>query len=403
MKKYFLFAAGLALALLFSAQSFAQTTGYDGGFFIKNEEGTFKLKFNGRIQNSFYYQKSGVSEGIASFRLRRAVLKSSFNMHERVSGGFELKHAIAPGGAFDTVGLGAAHVAIDIIPDKFTIDIGQVGLPLDMITDTSSSAFILTESPITATRDDGLDAVTPTRPSFGAPDGLGINFSGGINKWYYSLSVVNGAESNYLTNGSTDQPKKRFSAGFRTAFNILDPVPGSLTDYECSSTPKLTISAGTMYQGKRDVQFDTASAGNDSTINYFWTSSLGIGLRWGGLAFTGEGYYRRTKMTTTLPTLWYFRNNVVDVGYYAALGYYVIPKKLELALQAGQSIRQGPQNDSWQFGGGINYYIFQKNVKIQFDYTLTKYFNSMGKNAAGIIGLQDERKHLGTMMLTTMF
>ena len=52
----------------------------------------------------------------------------------------------------------------------------------------------------------------------------------------------------------------------------------------------------------------------------------------------------------------------------------MIPKKLELALQASQSIRQGPANDSYEFGGGINYYIFGNNLKAQLSYRMQRFF-----------------------------
>ncbi len=54
-----------------------------------------------------------------------------------------------------------------------------------------------------------------------------------------------------------------------------------------------------------------------------------------------------------------------DLGYYANAGYYVIPQKLEIALQAGQIFREGPDNNSNQFGGGINWYIIGNNMKLQ--------------------------------------
>jgi hypothetical protein len=377
------------LALVVPAIASAENTGYDGGFFIKNDDDSFKLKFNGRIQTNFFFEKSETTPKQLSFSIRRAQLGVKSTFHDIVSLGFTLKHAVgnAAGTNFQTVNVSGAVATVEIIPE-LAVTVGMVGLPLDMITETSSAWYLLPEPPITNTQSDGVKAITMLRPSFGSPDGLGVNLSGGFWKWFYSLSVVNGNESNYSIN-----PDMKMSFGFHTGFNILDPVPGSMTDFECSSKPKLTLSLGTMYQGKRTDA--PPPDGTGAQIGYMWTSSLGVALRWGGFSFNTEGYYRKTRIDSIGTAVW-ARPNLTDIGYYASAGYYALPKKLEFALQAGQIIRQGPDNDSWQFGGGVNYYIFDNNLKLQAAYTLTTDFDD-------ISGTQNRHIHNFTIMTSAMF
>lgn len=380
-------ALGLVMALLLAPAVAAAEAGYDGGFYIKNEDDSFKLKVGGRVQTKLYWlrNKQNNPKDSISFEMRRAVLSVKANYHDIVSTGFSLMHAIgtAANNNFQNVNVTGAYISIEVLP-QFVVTTGMVGLPLDMMTETSSKWFLLTEAPITSTQDDGLTAITPLRPSFGTPDGLGVNFSGGYWKWFYALSVVNGTESNYQLN-----PDRKMSFGFRTGFNILDPVPGSQTDFENSTTPKLTVSMGTMYQGKRTDPNTTAN------IKYLWTSSLGVALRWAGFAFTTEGYYRKTRITSLGTALW-ARPKLTDIGYYAAVGYYILPQKFEIAAQAGQIIRQGPDNDAWQFGGGLNYYIFDNNLKAQLDYRLTTDFDD-------VTGTQDKKIHQVSLMLSAIF
>jgi hypothetical protein len=378
-------AAALFLALIVPASAFAQNVGYENGFYIKNDEETFKLLLNGRVQTKLFYEKQTPNPAQLSWSIRRAQLGVKSFFHDIVSTGFVLKHAITNVGTqnFQTVNVDNAFAAVDIIP-QLTVTVGMVGLPLDLMSEMSSAWFLLPEAPITNTQDDGITNLTPLRPSFGVPDGIGVNFSGGYWKWYYSLSVVNGNESNYAIN-----PDRKVSFGFRTGVNIFDPVPGSMTDFDCSSTPKLTINLGTMYQGKR------TDPNTNAAIKYLWTSTLGAGFRWGGFSITTEGYYRKTRITNVGTAVW-ARPNLTDIGYYAAAGYYILPKKFEVAGQAGQIIRQGPDNNSWQFGGGVNYYVFDNNLKLQAAYTITTDFDD-------VMGLQSNHIHNVSLMASTIF
>ncbi len=382
------------LVWLIPATVFAES-GYDGGFFIQNDEKSFKLRLGGRVQTKLFFDHDGSrvpnyaagdpNKNRISFQMRRALLSVGVSYHEIVSAGFTLMHTVssAENDTFQNVNIDGAYASVEVLPE-FIITAGMVGLPLDMITETSSKWFLLTEAPVTSTQDDGVEAVTALRPSFGTPDGLGLNFSGGYWKWFYSFSVVNATESNYDMNLDT-----KMSFGFRTGINILDPVPGSQTDFANSTTPKLTVSLGSDYQGKR-VDPDTGA-----DITYIWTSSLGVGVRWAGLAFTTEGYYRKTKMSSVGTATW-ARPKYTDIGYYAALGYYILPKKFEIAAQAGQILRQGPDNNAWQFGGGLNYYIFDNNLKMQLAYTLTVDYD-------GIAGPNNQKIHNVSLMASAIF
>lgn len=358
------FAVSMMMASVARAQEAdapKQNVGYEKGFYIKNDDNTFRLTLGGRLQTKFYYNKDPKSDPQSqiTFTTRRAQLDVTANIHEALTMGFTLKHAVlkAGGGPFATVQVAGATMAYEVIP-AFIVEVGMVGLPLDMMTDTSSKWLLLNEFPVTATQDEDASQNNIARPSFGAPDGLGIKFSGELSKWFYQLSLVNGYESNYTIN-----PDKKVSVGFRTGVNILDPVPGSMTDFANSAKPKLTVSIGTDYLGKRN------DPGTGANIKYLWTSSAGAAFRWKGFAATAEAYYRKTKMQSPGTGL-YNRLSVTDAGYYGALGYYVIPKKLELAAQGGQIFRQGPSNDSYEIGGGINYYIFNNNLKLQFVYDM---------------------------------
>jgi len=383
----------LVLTLIIPVTAKAQNTGYDGGFFIKNDEGSFKLKFVGRIQPKFEYiwktvptpqdVANGWNKNRLSFSIRRAELGFAATIEENLTVSAVFKHSTNSTN-FSAVNIGSA-VGTYVVMPEFVVTVGMVGLPLSMMSEVSSRWFLLPEPPITELQDDGIANFTIARASFSTPDGLGVNFAGDISKFFYSASVINGAESNYAFN-----PNRRISAGLRVGMNILDPVPGSMTDFECSSEPKLTVSAGTDYQAKR------IDPNTGAEIGYMWTSSMGVGLRWAGFAFTTEGYFRRTKVNNP-GTAVFARPHLDDFGYYAAAGYYVIPKKLEIAGQAAQIFRQGPDNNANSFGGGINYYAYGNNLKLQLAYTWTMDYDDYWGAGA------DNHIHNIALMASAMF
>jgi hypothetical protein len=364
----------LVLIISVPAVAKAQNVGYDGGFFVQNDEGTFKLKMTGRVQPKVEFTKQTVPTTAipatkrTTFSMKRAELGFASTIHDDLTFRIGLKHATNSQN-FNTVNVAYATASYEVIPE-FIATAGMVGLPLSMMSEVSSKWFLLPEPPITELQDDGIQNFTIARLAFNVPDGLGLNFAGDISKFFYSVSVVNGAESNYAFN-----PNNKFSFGARFGVNILDPVPGSMTDFECSSKPKLTVSAGTMYQAQR------IDPNTGADIGYMWTSSLGVGLRWGGFAFTTEGYYRWMKVNSP-GTAAYWEPHLNDIGYYAAAGYYIIPKKFEIAAQAAQIFREGPDNNANSFGGGLNYYVFDNNFKLQLAYVWTMdYDDAWGASA----------------------
>ncbi|MBT3182500.1 MAG: hypothetical protein HN337_08355 [Deltaproteobacteria bacterium] len=387
MKKKMLIA--LMLFLMLPATAMAGS-GYEGGFYVNNDDDSFRLTFNGRVQNQLYWQDRKDTTNTISFKLRRAMMGFHSKIAEKAFLGMWLMHAASSveNTTFQNVNVTGAVAGIEIIP-AFVVTVGMVGLPLSFINEVSSAWITLPEFPNVVTRDDTLSAITPLRSSFGTPDGLGINLSGSYWKWFYSLSVINSAESNYAVQTNT----KAMSYGFRTGWNILDPVPGKLTDFECSDKPKLSLSIGTDYQSGRTDP-------NGAVIKYLWTSSAGIALRWAGFSFTSEGFYRRTNITAIPATVLWARPKLTDIGYYANAAYYIIPKKFEIAAQASQTIRQGPANDSWEMGGGFNYYIFDNNLKLQLAYKMSRYFDWVaGTNAYS----RQNAEHNITLMLSAIF
>lgn len=391
MKKGFILFAGLALLLVTPLSAMAQdapkeppkNSGYQGGFFTQNDDGSFKLTLNGGVKGRFYYQKQSLALGNISFLVRSASLGIGATIAKKGSLSFTLKHATAPAVAepnptFRTVNIDAATASYNFAPE-FAVKVGMTGLPLDLATGS-----LLVESPITSSQTDGIKELTPLRDAFGAPAGLGLDISGTLWKFNYDVGIVNGNEDNYQAN-----PDKKVSAGASLSFDVFDPATGSPSDLNYSETPKLTFNVGGNYQCKR------TDSNTGADINYILQATFGGRFQWKGFGLTSQTYYRKTRFNNIGTAVW-ARPRLTDFGYYVDASYFVIPKKFEVAAEVAQIFRQGPDNDSWSMGGGLNYYIFGENLKAQLVYTLSVDFDD-------ITGTESNKIHTVSVQLQNKF
>lgn len=370
--------------------------GYKGGIFIQNPDKSFVFKINGRLQPRIYFKKVTGSTSTYSFMIRRANVAFTANVYEKASFTFTLQHSTSSA-QFESVNILGATAAYEFMPE-FVVMAGMVGLPLSLSGTMSSKSFLTLDAPLILSQQDG-GTLTPIRGEFGNPDGLGLNLSGQIWKFGYEFAVINGAtnvtgagtatpvgsgvESNYALNF-----RKRVSAGARLSFDVLDSaITGSETDLPYSEKPKLTFNIGGNYQGKRT---DPTTA---AEVKRILTGTFGGAFRWRGFAATGEVFGRRMSLTSlgtsTLGSL-----EMDDFGYYLDAGYFVLPDKLEVAALGSQIFREGPHNDSYQFGGGVNWYPKgSQNLKLQLHYRLTGRFDDVldaGTAKENYIGLQGQ-------------
>ncbi len=370
--------------------------GYKGGIFIQNSDKSFTFKINGRLQPRIYFRKSTGSASTYSFMVKRANVGFTANVYEKASFTFTLQHSTGSS-EFSGVNILGATASYEFMPE-FVVTAGMVGLPLSINGTVSSLSLLTLEAPLIMTQQDG-GTITPMRGEFGNPDGLGLNLSGQIWKFGYEFAVINGAqnvtgtlgtptatggvESNYNLNIN-----KRVSAGARLSFDVLDSaITGSETDLPYSEKPKLSVNIGGNYQGKRT---DPTTA---AEVKRILTGTFGGAFRWRGFALNAEVFGRRMTLTDVgnsgLAGL-----EMDDFGYYADTGYFVLPDKLEVAALGAQIFREGPHNNSYQFGGGVNWYPKgSKNLKLQLHYRLTGRFDDVldaGTAKENYIGLQGQ-------------
>ncbi|MDP2600637.1 MAG: hypothetical protein Q8P84_07915 [Deltaproteobacteria bacterium] len=352
-------------------------SGWDEGFWVRSADDKFKIKLGAIVQLEEKVEKksglqklatgSGLNQQFTaadsfndSFLIRRGNLLVSGTVYEKVDFSAVLNTRTGPPGGTQRFNF-FADFTVNILP-QFRVVGGVINLPLDFLGEDSSRWFLTIEPPLVATQEDGLKGFTIARQSFGAPPDLGLKLEADLGKY---VTVAAGAANGPGFQG--ENTNNELSYGGRVQINAMgDPFLGQETDFGWSEDPRLMFNIGTMMEDN-DAQDEFVPS---VLLRWAWTSSAGSRFRYRGFQLNAEGYVRYTRGLNIPFTQDTSRDGKLrDVGYYINAGYFVIPKKLELALTASQVMREGPDNDANEFGGGINWYIFKNHVKWQLDYT----------------------------------
>lgn len=330
--------------------------GYEGGFYLRSADDAFRLQIYSRLQFQYFYQdfKPAVSADTSTFRMRRARFYLFGTLFKNFS--YSLWGSHGTGSAAPSNTFWWADMTAHVVP-QFNITAGMTTTPLDLQGDGSSGKMAFIEQNITGTQVDGVTTAiskTIARQAFGNPATLGLRIWGDISRFHYAVGVANGDAQNVFN--ASRQP----AYGTRVWVDILGhtTVEGGFneSDMAFSQTPLFLIGAGTSFDGQ-----DATDANiNNVTLNWAWTNAGSMLFQWKGFTILSEAYLRRMKVTTGNFTL-------DDFGYYAQVGYFVIPKKLEIVGRAAQMFREGPNNNAYEYAGGINWFLQGNNVKWQFD------------------------------------
>lgn len=323
--------------------------GYDKGFFIKSRNGKYKLVIGGYLQLQFNLMSEG-GETEYGFRVRRARL--AFKGHlftPRFT--YKLQFDFAK---FQTELLLDAYVNYAILLDKYMeVRVGQQTIPYIRQHQISSSNQQFIDRSLASKEFINADDVDSDGD--GVPDKLvkngrdiGIQLHGMPygKKFEYQVGIFNGHGTN-TTNVNND-----FLYMGRFVGNIMGFAGyGYEGDWEDRESPALALGGSANYN-VRNISGDKVTS----------LGAEGV-LKWKGFSLTGEFFFRNINPGDPLLT------NTNDIGYYAQAGYFVLPKRFEVAVRASQVFNQGPLNDAGEFQIGMNGFLYGKYLKLQTDYS----------------------------------
>lgn len=343
--------SGLGVCLLASGVR-AETTwtdkfeaGYNKGFFIKTQDDKFKLNITGYTQLMYELEKfeNDSKNNINTFRVRRARLTFSGNTFtKKLTYKFQLdltKPQLLDG-FYEYAAFG----------DALHIKVGQWTIPMNRQQIVSSSKQQFNDRSLASAEfipgieiDADKDGVVEKTNKDGRDIGLGVNGKVLNKKLEYEVAAMNGSGIN------TTNVNNEFMYAGRVSYNILGEYGYAESDIDRSDDPAVFVGGHGIYNVGEITQNKIIQGGVES------------GLKWKGLSVQGELMLRNTNAIVA--------KDKNDYGYYAQAGYFVVPKKLEVAARASQVFFDGPRNDKAEFSLGVNYFIFKQGVKLQGDYS----------------------------------
>ena len=355
------------------------------GFTFTSPDEKFQLSIGGNMQLLYTYQQNdgaGTSPK-SEFKLRR--IKTSFGgyaYNKDLTYKVLLNWAELANGGTSSKVLEEAYINYKIV-DEAQIQVGEdkVQYGRQEITSSGAQQFV-----------DRSFVVNAFKPSYDVGMNLHGDVANGLFK--YDAQWVGGKGQN------TPSGTNNNAYNLRLAVNPLGDMKYSESDIEMSAKPllgigssyyhntlKLTSTGDTStpvkvanafetnndsyagssgWLGKNSIAFQLAPAAGKSVsqnvnITPFETD---MAFKWMGLSAQAEYFWAEGVGQTNNAT-------VISNGFYAQVGYMVLPKQVELAMRYAwmDYNRATPNNNQTEVSGAISWYPQGHNLKIQGDIT----------------------------------
>jgi phosphate-selective porin OprO/OprP len=341
------------------------------GFTFASSDGKFQLSLAGRGQFQYQYvDKDDVNSSQAEtslWRIRR--FKVSMGGHAFTQ---DLTYRVQ----MDLAKSGTAQMLDDAwinyrFSDAAQLQAGQFKMPFSRQELTSDGALQFV---------DRANAVDVFKPSYDVGAMAQGKIAGGMLAWNAGLFNGTGQSGTRTTNSG--------AWAARIVFSPFGEVRYSEPDLENTPKPLLSLGAGyfanTLKRNANATFLDTSStipaySGTSgwlgkaaaNTAIFDNTERVDVGtygfdaaFRWRGLSAQGEYFGGKAEGQNRGGT-------VHSRGYYGQAGYFLLPKKLEVAARYSSvdANREKSQDLQVEVTGALSYYFDGHNLKLQGDYT----------------------------------
>jgi phosphate-selective porin OprO/OprP len=341
------------------------------GFTFTSPDARFQLSLGGRGQFQYQYldkdDVNGPAQEVSVWRIRR------FKVY---MGGYAFTKNLTYRVQTDLAKSGTAQMLDDAwinyrFIDAAQIQAGQFKIPFSRQELTSDGALQFV---------DRANAVDAFKPSYDVGTMAQGNVAGGRLAWNAGLFNGTGQSGTRTTNSG--------AWAARVVFNPFGEMRYSEADLENTPNPLLSLGAGyfanTLKRNANSTFLDTTTstppyAGTSgwlgkaaaNTAIFDNTERVDVGtygfdaaFKWQGFSAQGEYFGGRAEGKNRGPTM-HAR------GYYGQAGYFLLPKKLEVAARYSSVDPNREKNRDLQVEvtGAVSYYFEGHNLKLQGDYT----------------------------------
>jgi phosphate-selective porin OprO and OprP len=326
--------------------------GYKKGAYIKTTDDRYSLKLRVRTQGIFSYEAREDRDNISTFKVRRARLLLGGNVY----------YPWMKYGTQITLEGGSASLRDAWIEaayyDYAKPRIGQYKVPYDREFLTSAFSLELIDRSIASSE-------------FSLERDIGLQFSGKFfqDQFSYAVGIFNGSGANQ-SNQNTD-----FMYVGRMVYTPFGSYPYSQGALDTPDHMKLAIGLAGAYLPSLDPgerHSLAGSLGNTSIVpvtSDVYQLTADIAFKYLNISFEGGYHFRNIDPKEPTP------HGKQDAnGFYLQGGYFLIPKKLELAARYSWVDPNNPDttddNQKTEYTGGLSYYLSGHNLKLQANYSL---------------------------------
>lgn len=364
--------------------------GYNGGFYIKSRDDKFKLKMNFRAQVKYSFNIAEDVEDKHSLLVRRAYISFGGNAYSPKLGYFFLM-APAAGKDPSLIGFDLSYSFHKSFNLHFWLDYMYI-----------TSGYTMSSGKLQFVN----KAMADARYNFG--DAVCVSPDGEIGKIKYIASMCNG-----IATGLSLNTNNEMAYSLRVEYNLLNTVPYGGGDQAYTEKPGLAIGIASGFGHMES----TSSDGDAQPQARIMLGTSDLIFKFKGYSLKLAGYFRFTDQDQ-------FTRAQNDAGFTVETGYFIIPKKFELALRASALLDDltnaglnlnmvgdnesslggahagrdvgGDSDNEYEFAVGLNYYFGQNayNTKVQAQYSLIQ---------DGQAGPDDLTNHIGQLQFTVSF
>jgi len=312
-----------------------EVVGYNKGFFIQSADEKFRMVVGGYIQGLFEGRVVENGNDTDTIRVRRARLKWSGHMFTKKAQ-YALEYDFSSSKLLDGF-LQLTH------SDPLKFRVGQYYVPFNLEGVTSSSNLQFVDRSI-------------LQAAFGIADerepGTGFNGSLMDKKVEYDVGLFNGEGLN------TTNSNNEFRYAGRVVYNVAGHHGTEFSDTKQSEEPNMAIAVGGMFNDTQDIPSGATAPIGEKKVGSFTGD---VAAKYRGLGFHTGFLYQHINPDTGA--------SVDDKGWLAQIGYFVIPKHLEVAGRVAQLYAESTK-DKGEYTFGLNYFIHSGHqMKFQFDYS----------------------------------